>query len=719
LLLWTIFGNGFRFGIRALVVATGIGLSCFVAVVLSTPFWRGHLALSVGLAAGMLMLPFYAGVLIGKLSNARARAEEARRAAEKASAAKSMFLASVSHELRTPLNAIIGYGALMLETRLSNAQAEAARTIDTQAKQLLSMIDNVLDFSRIEAGQMPVNLVQFRLTELIAHTRRLFAAQARAKGLRLDVHIEPGIPLTLRGDRRHLGEILFNLVGNAVKFTARGNVLISVRQGEPRPSGTSLRFEVSDTGIGIAGDAQTHIFEAFTQADSTIIGRFGGTGLGLALCRRLVTLLGGEIGLASVLDQGTTFFFDVPMDVPISAAPGLDTPQALPKGIAVLLAVKDRDEEARLRRLGERIGVAALRPGDAGRRGSAFVIEISDAHVSGVSAKLPRIAVLPEGETPDASLRHRCETWIRADAGTEDFAAAIRTVCELSEEPFGAAAKRSIAAMAADHPLHILVAEDNRTNQMVIRKILERAGHSCAVVSDGEAALTALASDSFGLVLMDVNMPGMNGIEATKLIRVAALGQAHLPILGLTADATAETALACEEAGMDACVTKPVEPARLLKVVAEYGVRRDQPMADMSAAPADPPPRRTPPNLRLVAAVNLDPEAARELEALGGPEFVTSVYAEFVTELDKLLEKLAGALAEGDFTQWRAQVHAIRSAAVNVGAKRLTDICAPLEGGSHLNFSVDGPEQLARLRDAATDLKREIANRTKPRRAAI
>jgi two-component system sensor histidine kinase RpfC len=723
LLLWTVFGNGFRFGLRELYAATAIGFGGFVAVVLTTPFWRASPTLSIGLALGAVMLPAYAGTLIRKLQSARARAEHARRAAEEASSAKSMFLANMSHELRTPLNAIIGLGGLLLETRLSHGQAEAARTIDTAAKSLLTMIDSVLDFSRIEAGRMPVSIVRLDVLELVANTRRLFSTQARAKGLSISVHVGEGVPLMVLADRRHIGEVLSNLIGNAVKFTERGGITLAVLAREAEGGAQALRFEVIDTGVGIAADAQARIFEPFTQADASIIGRYGGTGLGLALCRKLVDLMGGTMGLASIPGKGSTFYFEVPVE----AVP--DVPPLRRPDVFVRVALRDRQAADRLRGVCTELGFATSSR-DAGRRGGGTMVEITDADACDIPTRVPRIAVLPAGATPDlapdaapydatyAALLSGCETVLRADATPADLARALRIAFETSDAIYGVPAERREVIPGADRALHILVAEDNRTNQLVTRKILERAGHSCVIVADGEAALARLSEERFDLVLMDVNMPGMSGIEATQMHRFATLGQPRIPILALTADATPATALKCEEAGMDACITKPIEPRRLIEAIASHAERM-VPVPEPTERPAAAAKRRGRPHLRLVTAINLDPQVRADLEALGGTEFATNLYGDFIDEVDTLLEKLARAVGDNDFAEWRANIHAIRSAAVNVGAKRIVDICAPLEGGSHLKFASDGPEQLTLLGEAARDFRAEIGRPVPGRRAAL
>jgi two-component system sensor histidine kinase RpfC len=326
--LWIIFGNGFRFGLKYLFLATALSLAGFGVVVAITDYWWSHLYLAGGLLGGLVILPLYAATLIKKLSAARQLAEEA-------SQAKSRFLTSVSHELRTPLNAIIGLSDLLRDTKLDSDQQEMTRTIGTAGRSLLALINSILDLSRIEERRIATQIVEFDLHALLADVRAILCVQAHAKSVRLALHVTARTPQFIKADKRHLEEILVNLGGNAVKFTERGSVTIAIDASEQNGQRVRLRCEVTDTGIGIAPDAQGRIFESFTQADDTIIDRFGGTGLGLAIVKQLVEFHGGKIGVESAPGAGSTFWFDLPVEkMEPSAA-------ALRAGVPVILLSDD------------------------------------------------------------------------------------------------------------------------------------------------------------------------------------------------------------------------------------------------------------------------------------------------------------------------------------------------------------------------------------------
>ena len=715
--LWTIFGNGFRFGLPYLRAASVLSLAGFSLVIASTPFWRDQPSLSAGLLAALVILPLYAGSLIRKLELAREQAESANRA-------KSQFLASVSHELRTPLNAVIGLSDLVSGSSLDEEQRDMVETIRRSAGSLLTLINDILDLSRIEAGRMPSEQVSFDLFDLLEGLRKMMAAQAGAKGLGLALHVGAHTPRLVRADRRAIEETLLNLLGNAVKFTDRGEVVITAEARPGEGEGVILRFSVSDTGIGIAPEATGRIFESFTQADETIINRFGGTGLGLAIARRLVEALGGRIGVESTPGQGSLFWFTLP-------ATAVAAPAAPPRlaGVEVVLVSARRtvmrDLAGLLSGLGAVVSQAETAaqavtliqrpPPPATRRriglidreglGSdpaALATALRNLLPSGTLALVLVADDLPGGLAPPPLRRHFVSALPTAP---DDAALATALLLAGAEEAAQAAAARAGEPPPArpHRPLLVLVAEDNRVNQKVIGKTLERAGHRAVFADNGEKALDALEETAFDLVLMDVNMPVMTGIEATKLHRMASLGGGpRIPIIGLTADAGAEATRNCLEAGMDACLTKPIEPARLIEIIETMAAGPDADAAASTAAStaasaaagafartpaprpghdADAVVRRIDEHPRFQGATAaagpaaIDPRTLADLDALGGPGFVADVTASFVAEAEEVVRTLAQAVADGNARLFRDQAHALRSSAGNVGARAIQDYC--------------------------------------------
>jgi len=527
----------------------------------------------------------------------RKAGEEAIRAAHdravEAAEVKSQFLATMSHEIRTPINAVVGMSELLLQTTLSDEAREYATTVRDSAESLLAIVNDILDFSKIEAGRMRLESAPFSPVVAVENATDILAAAARKKGLSLTTYVAPDVPLRVSGDADRLRQVLLNLLGNAVKFTASGSV--TVRAVVDRVDGENtldLRFSVTDTGPGIAQDAAEQLFEPFRQADQSTRRRYGGTGLGLSISRRLVELMGGKIGFDSSPGRGSTFWFAVPFTCVLDAAP--ERSDAL-RGARILVV----DGETVARQVIDQYlltwGATASSTGNAAHalelaraaaeRGAPFDIMIADRRASGDGygfaarlhtldgcANLP-IVLLAGGE----------ETVNAQDARAHGFVSVVRKpirqnvlhdalVAAMADPSASAIGASSEAAppRSADRIL-VLVAEDNPVNRRLALQQLKKLGFRADAVTDGREAIDAVAHGTYDLVLMDCQMPEVDGFEATREIRRAeALRGGHVPIIAMTANALDGDRQACLAAGMDDYLAKPVQLAALRAVVERF-----------------------------------------------------------------------------------------------------------------------------------------------------
>jgi two-component system, sensor histidine kinase and response regulator len=640
-------------------------------------------------------------ILADELSAARDKAEEATHA-------KSTFLAMMSHEIRTPMNGVTAMAEMLDRTDLGAEQRDMLGIIRSSGDALLVIINDILDFSKIEAGKLDIETIELALTDLVEGAAELVASRAAEKGLRYAVDLAPDLPDRLLGDPTRVRQILINLLGNAVKFTQSGVILLTVRDATPDGGdGTRrvLRFAVADSGIGLSEEQIQRLFRPFEQADGSTSRRYGGTGLGLSISSALCAMMGGRIGVTSELGRGSTFWFELPFAVvaPEPAAPIVAIADAR------IIAVGFVDEErAALRDLLMAAGIQQVVMvaydedwADAAAGGSedaptvlllhaggdgAETAQLAAEHLAGATPAPPVLLAMPRPRpTPPLGVFATLPLPLRRRRVWRTLAAALgrapldvhdpREASDLDgwEPPSRAEAEAANAL--------ILVAEDNPTNQVVIRRMLAQRGYAFDLANHGGEALALLRSGRYGLLLTDFHMPEMDGFELTAAIRAEeAGGDRRLPIVALTADALPGTGQRCQEAGMDAYLTKPIDSKALSATLQRFlpqaaGLRRA--VAPVAAQTTD-----LATDLATRAA-GVDPwvfDPTRLIESFGRAEVEALAFlAAFVDAIPGMIAAIENALVAADQRAARDAAHSLKGAALSVGAVRLGQLAGDLQ----------------------------------------
>ncbi len=637
--------------------------------------------------------------------------QRAKEDAERAAAARSELLSNVSHEVRSPMSGIIGMTELLLETELTRHQREYLGLVKSSADALLDVINGVLDHSKIEAGKMTLDPEIFDPRECIGDAALTLALRAHQKRIELACRVDDAVPEEVVGDKGRLRQVIVNLLSNAVKYTERGEVVVDVAwEPQAEGGGAVLHITVSDTGPGIPAAMHATIFESFTQAVGTSR-RLGGTGLGLTIAARLVALMGGHIWLESEMGRGSRFHFTVHLDLPAVGAPRARTRPVGParfKGLPVLVA----DDSATTRRIlggmlenwGGAPAFAASGEETLGMlrqardRRTAFPLVLLDAHMPetnglALAKKLkedPSLAgavilmLSPDHSVGDAARTLGVEFFVTKPVKRSDLLAAIDRA--LGAPVLPTRAPEVAPTPVATRPLHILLAEDNPVNKEVTSRTLLKRGHRVVIVENGAEALRALEDGPFDLVLMDVQMPTMNGLDATRELRRREGGGRRTPVVALTAHALVKDREECLAAGMDAYLSKPVQPDDLHAMIAAV-------TADGAGATAPAP---TPPPSEVV--FDLDALLAR---CDGDAELMSEVAGIFLASVPRMLGDVSSAAADGDVGRLRTAAHALRGSISYFGASSATHAAQRLA-------SVETTDELAGRPDLLQELRAQV-----------